>query len=117
MKFLVDAQLPRRLVGILAEAGHEAVHTFWLPDQNRTKDGTVRRLADAEGRIVMTKDSDFVTSHLLLASPAKLLRVSTGNMPTQPLIALVQGNLSRIEHAFSVASFVELTATALIVHG
>jgi len=69
-------QLPRRLVGILAGAGHDAVHTSWLPDQNRTKDGTFRRLADAEGRIAMTKDADFVTSHLLLASPAKQLRVS-----------------------------------------
>ena len=34
----------------MAEAGHEAVHTSWLPDQNRTKDGTLRRLADAEHR-------------------------------------------------------------------
>ena len=117
MKFLVDAQLPRRLMGTLAEVGHEAVHTPWLPDQNRTKDGTLRRLADAEGHIVMIKDADFVTSHLLRASPAKLLRVSTVNMHTQPLIAPVQSNLGRTEHAFSVASIVELKATALIVHG
>ena len=34
----------------MTEAGHEAVHTSWLPDQNRTKDGTLRRLADAEHR-------------------------------------------------------------------
>jgi hypothetical protein len=31
MKFLVDAQLPRRLIPRLQEAGHEAIHTLDLP--------------------------------------------------------------------------------------
>ena len=36
MKFLVDAQLPRRFVGWLAEAGHDALHTLDLSLGNRT---------------------------------------------------------------------------------
>ena len=36
MKFIVDAQLPRRLVNELAAAGHEVVHTLDLPLGNRT---------------------------------------------------------------------------------
>jgi predicted nuclease of predicted toxin-antitoxin system len=31
MKFLVDAQLPRRLTYRLREAGHDALHTLDLP--------------------------------------------------------------------------------------
>ncbi len=31
MKFLVDAQLPRRLIHRLRESGHEAKHTLDLP--------------------------------------------------------------------------------------
>ncbi len=117
MKFLVDAQLPRKLATLLSSNGHEVIHTLRLPDQNRTKDDYIRRLADAESRIVVTKDADFVTSHLLLGSPAKLLQISTGNLPNPAFCALVLGNLERVEVAFIVASFVELTATSLIVHG
>ena len=36
MKFLVDAQLPRRLADYLRAAGHDAVHTLDLPNANRT---------------------------------------------------------------------------------
>jgi hypothetical protein len=31
MKFIVDAQLPRRLARQLADAGHDAVHCLELP--------------------------------------------------------------------------------------
>lgn len=31
MKFLVDAQLPRRLASWLNEAGHDTLHTLDLP--------------------------------------------------------------------------------------
>ncbi len=36
MKFIVDAQLPRRLALELAAAGHDAVHTLDLAKDNRT---------------------------------------------------------------------------------
>ncbi len=38
MKFLVDAQLPRKLATLLSANGHEVVHTLWLPEGKRTKD-------------------------------------------------------------------------------
>ncbi|MBI3650965.1 MAG: DUF5615 family PIN-like protein [Acidobacteria bacterium] len=34
MKFLVDAQLPRRLANKLREFGHESLHTLDLPNGN-----------------------------------------------------------------------------------
>ncbi len=56
MKFLVDAQLPTRLTQQLAAAGHDAVHTSELPNGNRTPDAEIAALADAEDRVVVTKD-------------------------------------------------------------
>lgn len=38
MKFLVDAQLPRRLTNFLLLKGHDARHTLDLPDQNYSSD-------------------------------------------------------------------------------
>ena len=61
MKFIVDAQLPRRLARELAAFGHDVVHTLDLPAANRTHDGDITALAIREKRIVITKDNDFVT--------------------------------------------------------
>jgi predicted nuclease of predicted toxin-antitoxin system len=46
MKFLIDAQLPRKMVEWLAAAGFDAIHTLDLPQQNRTPDGVLVSLAD-----------------------------------------------------------------------
>jgi len=41
MKFLVDAQLPRRLVRHLRRLGYDAEHTWGLESGNRTPDNKV----------------------------------------------------------------------------
>jgi predicted nuclease of predicted toxin-antitoxin system len=48
MKFLVDAQLPRRLVKRFHEAGFEAIHTLDLPMGNRTSDMEINALSIRE---------------------------------------------------------------------
>jgi len=62
LKFLVDAQLPSRLARRLAQSGHDAIHTLDLPDKNHTPDSEISRIALENGRIVVTKDDDFVHS-------------------------------------------------------
>ena len=59
MKFLVDAQLPRRLKGWLNEAGHDAVHTMDLPKGNRTPDQDINDISLLQKRVVITKDEEF----------------------------------------------------------
>lgn len=44
MKFLVDAQLPQRLVHWLQASGHDAIHTRTLPDGNRTADEMINQV-------------------------------------------------------------------------
>lgn len=55
MKFIVDAQLPVKLAVAFTTAGHDAVHTLNLPDKNRSSDSYITRLADSEGRVVISK--------------------------------------------------------------
>jgi predicted nuclease of predicted toxin-antitoxin system len=116
MKFLVDAQLPRRLALAISSAGHDAIHTLDLTNANRTTDTQIKVISEAEERIVMSKDSDFVDSLLLEGKPAKLLLISTGNIKNRELESLVLAQLPAIGEAFENARFVELSRAALIIH-
>ena len=115
MKFLIDAQLPLRLAGWLKAHGHDALHTLDLPLGNRSSDSEITARATREDRIVITKDSDFVSSFLVTGNPPLLL-ISTGNISNAVLEALLQQNLAAIELAFLTHRFVEVTMTALISH-
>lgn len=116
MKFLVDAQLPRRLCVWLADAGHDALHTLDMPQRNRTTDEEIVAIAARDGRIVITKDDDFVESFLVRDKPDRLLLVTTGNIANSELEALMRSNLDTIVRAFESARFVELGRTELLVH-
>ena len=116
MKFIVDAQLPQRLARDLAAAGHDVRHTLELPLGNRTPDGEIAALAAKEGRVVVTKDSDFVTTFLLQGTPPKLLLISTGNISNDALSRLIAENLTTLETALAKHNFVELNALAITIH-
>lgn len=109
MNFLVDAQLPRRMVAWFAAVGCNAVHTLDLVEANRTTDSQVTEVADREGRVVVTKDADFVDSHLLQGRPAKLLLISTGNISNRELEALLTPLIPDIVREFQSHSFLELS--------
>jgi predicted nuclease of predicted toxin-antitoxin system len=116
MKFLVDAQLPRRIARKMQALGIDAIHTLDLPDANRTADATIAQLADAEPRVVVTKDADFLLSFKLTRRPRKLLLVNTGNISNDALEALLFPNLPTIIAEFETADLIELNRTALSVH-
>lgn len=93
MKFLVDAQLPRRLAIWLVGAGFDTVHTLDLPLGNHTPDALINEVSINELRIVVIKDSDFVDSFLLHRKPFKLLLISTGNIRNSELELLFRANI------------------------
>ena len=115
MKFLIDAQLPKRFANWLSEAGHDALHTLDLPRKNFTSDSEVIVRARLDGRVVVSKDADFVQSFLITGEPSLLL-ISTGNINNADLEKLLRANLSGIEAAFASSRFVEITRDALVVH-
>ena len=116
MKFLIDAQLPRRLANELIQAGFEATHTLDLPDGNRTTDQVLINLSIGLQAVLVTKDSDFVQSFLLKREPWKLLLVSTGNIRNDELVSLFRQNTNRIIEAFNTFDFIELNQLSLICH-
>ena len=117
MKFLLDAQLPWSLCQAFIRSGYEAKHTLNLPGGNRTADRDLADLADAEGWIVVSKDSDFVVSHLLHQKPRMLLQISTGNITNQELEQILIPNMKVLETAFQSAAHIEVNRRDLIVHG
>ena len=116
MKFMVDAQLPRRLAASLKWWGYDVLHTLDLPSGNRTPDWRINEISIEEQRIVVTKDADFVNSFLVSGVPFKLLLVSTGNINNQVLEEIFTNNISAIIEALNSYDFVEVTQTSLIEH-
>lgn len=116
MKFLVDAQLPRRLAHWLVSSGHDAVHTLDLPQGNATTDLEICRVSIEEERAVITKDRGFVDSIMLFGEPLKLLLVSTGNISNRQLESVFALNLGAIVDGLASYSYVELGAGFLVFH-
>lgn len=117
MKFIVDAQLPRKLAKCLKELGHDARHTWSLDDSNRTPDTDISKIADLEGAVVITKDCDFLDTHILQNSPQRLLLVTTGNISNRQLLQIFEHNISEIINAMEQSNVVELNQDCLVIHG
>ncbi|HBB97274.1 MAG TPA: hypothetical protein DC054_18000 [Blastocatellia bacterium] len=116
MRFLIDAQLPRRLAIQLRRNGLDAIHTLDLPLGNRTTDLAINELSITEQYVVVTKDSGFVESFVLHGKPWKLLLVSTGNIRDSDLEGLFQSNVERIVDGFKTLGFIELSRSSVIFH-
>jgi predicted nuclease of predicted toxin-antitoxin system len=116
MRFLVDAQLPRRLAQSLREKGFEAIHTLDLPLRNRTPDSLISEISVRDQYIVVTKDEDFVSSFHLQRRPHKLLLVSTGNIKNAELEVIFLASLAEIVVGFQQFDFLEITRRSIISH-
>ena len=116
MNFLIDANLPRRLVYLFRDRGHYAIHTLDLPDGNATTDLAVLQYADEQNCAIATKDSDFTTFFWLKNQPDKLLLISTGNISNRELEAILVANFDQIILDLSNNRFIELTREHVIVH-
>lgn len=90
MKFIVDAQLPNKLVKFIRKKGFDVIHTDDLPGKDRTSDSEIRRIAKEQDRIVITKDNDFWESHVLKNDPPNLFLISTGNIRNKELLELFE---------------------------
>ncbi len=61
-----------------------------MPEGNRTTDPDINAQADADDRVVVSKDRDFRDSHLLRSTPRRLLIVATGNITNNGLAGAVR---------------------------
>jgi predicted nuclease of predicted toxin-antitoxin system len=83
---------------------------------NRTKDSEINEVAEHEGRVVVTKDADFVNSFYLTGRPQKLLLIATGNISNSALESILLHNLESLVEALASNDFVELSRTSIAVH-
>ncbi len=116
MKFLLDANLPFKLAKFLNAKGFDIIHTDNLPNKERTTDKELRNISFAENRIIITKDSDFLDSHLIQGIPHKLLLVATGNITNTDLIALFEKYFDSIAQLFNTYDLIELNNDSIIGH-
>ncbi len=115
MKFLIDANLPFKLAIALKGKGYDILHTDDLPDKERTTDKEIRKISIDQDRIVITKDSDFLDSHLIKGVPSKLLLITTGNIINKDLFVLFDKYFDTIIQLFDRYDFIELTNNQIIV--
>jgi len=115
MKFLLDAQLPKKLCDFLKWKGYDALHTLDLPDKNRTKDAQINQISIEQKRVLISKDLDFIESLLISNKPYKLIYVATGNITNKELIGLFSKNLIKIVDAVNRNRLIEITDKKIIV--
>ncbi len=116
MKFLIDAQLPSSLAEFLRRRGVDSIHTLDLPKSNKTSDAEICAIAKDENCIVVTKDSDFIESYLLTATPSKILIVNTGNIKNSKLLQLFEIALDEILTSLKESNYVEIMEDKIVVH-
>ena len=116
MKFIVDAQLPRRVTKWLSESGYDAIHTLYLPAQNATQDNQIIALSMSQQRVVVTKDRDFYNAYVLQNVPYKILMITTGNITNNALILLLEQNFEQIIALLNDNNVVEMNNYSIIVH-
>lgn len=116
MKFFVDANLPYKLALRLRQLGLDALHTDDLPDKERTTDNEIRKISIGQNRVVVTKDSDFLDSHLIQGIPGKLLFITTGNIVNRDLLQLIEKNLETMIKSFEIYDLIEMNNDEIIGH-
>jgi predicted nuclease of predicted toxin-antitoxin system len=114
MKFIVDAQLPKKLSHFLVSKGFDSIHTLELPLRNSTPDVEIIDISERENRIVITKDSDFYDSKLLRDKPKKLIIVLTGNISNDSLINLFDNHIEKITELLIDNDIVEIEKNYII---
>ncbi len=114
MIFIIDAHLPRVIVGQIEALGHEAIHTSDLEMGNKTPDEAINELAVERMATVVSKDADFYNTFLLHRKPPKLVMVKVGNMRLKELSALFEMSLPKIIDALGSYDLIELHQDKII---
>ncbi|MBC6409542.1 MAG: DUF5615 family PIN-like protein [Ekhidna sp.] len=114
VKFIVDAQLPKRITNFLSDKGLDSIHTLDFENKNRTKDKEIIENSLQENRVVITKDYDFLEPFILKGEPKKLITVKTGSISNNKLIKLFSAHLDIIIKMITESSLVEIHKDKII---
>jgi predicted nuclease of predicted toxin-antitoxin system len=115
VKFLIDANLPRRLARWLASLGHDALHTLELPRGSETEDREIIQVAVSEARIVITRDADFVEAFQIGKGPPGLILIAIGNCTNAELLAHLAKFHDQLFDSANLGLMVELHRELLVI--
>jgi predicted nuclease of predicted toxin-antitoxin system len=101
VKFLVDNQLLSALAQFLRDRGFDAIHVLEI-GRAQARDVDIWSLAIESGRIVISKDRDFVDLAESL-STGRLFLVKLGNCRTEALLKRFEQALPEIREAFAAS--------------
>ena len=99
MKFLVDNQLPDALASYLRNRGYDCQHLLDV-GLAAVSDSEICRYAEAEARIIVTKDEDFFYLAQRPRPRIRVLWVRLGNCRTSFLLETFERLWPRIESCF-----------------
>ena len=116
LRFIIDAQLPKKLADFLISRDFNAIHTLDLPGKNATTDKFIIDFARMENRILITKDDDFLRSFLISKKPEKLILVKTGNIHNRELLEIFEKGIDVIITLIKHHPLIEITQSEIIVH-
>lgn len=88
MRVLCDVHIPYRLVAFLRQRGVDATHVNRILDKWYTTDEAIADYVDETDSVLITKDGDFRDSHFLAGKPARLVRITLGNVSNDMLVGL-----------------------------
>ena len=108
MKFLVDENLSEHVAEVLVENGHDAIHVRDI-GLGRADDPVVMERAEAEGRVVVSADTDFgaILARSGKRAPSVILLRTVGQRRAWSQAALILANLPQVAD--------DLEAGALVV--
>jgi len=115
VKFIVDAQVPKKLSLLLCWKGYDSIHTLDLLNGNKTKDSEINQISLDEKRVLITKDLDFIESLLVSNKPYKLIYISIGNISNKQLLEIFSCNIDKIVEVISDNRLVEISHENIIV--
>ena len=98
MRFLVDAQLPPALVGLLKLLGHEAEHVIEL-GLEASSDHSIWEYAKVHTAIIVTKDEDFRALRAADKEGPAVIWLRIGNTTTPALLKTLSGSWQAIAEA------------------
>ena len=88
MRVLCDVHIPYRLVAFLRQRDVDATHVNKILDKWYTTDAAITDYVEETDSILISKDGDFRDSHFLTGKPARLVRITLGNLSNDDLIEL-----------------------------
>lgn len=107
MRFLLDENQSPLLVGLLAAFGHDVVHVREVGLAGASDDAVLAR-AVAEGRVVVSGDTDFgeLLARSNAAAPSVILLRRQGGRRAEQVAALLGANLQSVHDDLAAGAIV-----------